>query len=46
MLTRKNLEAAFNAFDRDGSGTLSVEEVSRIFGNDNRARKMTWLNMI
>jgi len=32
LLTEKNLEFAFNFFDKDGSGKLSAEEVKSILG--------------
>jgi calcium-dependent protein kinase len=32
MLTKRNLELAFNAFDKDKSGTISVSEVKQILG--------------
>ena len=32
MLTKQNLEQAFNAFDKDKSGSISVSEVKQILG--------------
>lgn len=32
MLNKKNLQIAFNAFDTDKSGTITVEEVRKVLG--------------
>eukprot|EP00362_Geleiidae_sp_MMETSP1317_P002179 CAMPEP_0201284714 /NCGR_PEP_ID=MMETSP1317-20130820/82212_1 /ASSEMBLY_ACC=CAM_ASM_000770 /TAXON_ID=187299 /ORGANISM="Undescribed Undescribed, Strain Undescribed" /LENGTH=69 /DNA_ID=CAMNT_0047605935 /DNA_START=1075 /DNA_END=1284 /DNA_ORIENTATION=- len=32
LLSSKNLETAFNMFDKDGSGTITVEELKEAFG--------------
>lgn len=32
LLTDRNLKLAFNAFDKDGSGELSIEEIKQILG--------------
>jgi len=32
LLSESNLEVAFNAFDRDGSGSISIEEVRSMLG--------------
>ena len=31
ILSKQNLELAFKTFDKDGSGTISVDEISQIF---------------
>jgi calcium-dependent protein kinase len=33
ILSQKNLEMAFQAFDKDGSGKISTEEIMQIFNN-------------
>ena len=32
LLSSKNLEVAFNAFDRDGSGSISINEIREMLG--------------
>ena len=31
ILSKKNLQYAFNAFDKDGNGSISIEEIMSIF---------------
>jgi calcium-dependent protein kinase len=33
ILSQKNLELAFQAFDKDGSGKISTDEIMQIFNN-------------
>ena len=33
ILSKQNLEFAFNAFDKDGSGKISLDEIAQIFNN-------------
>jgi calcium-dependent protein kinase len=32
ILSKNNLEAAFNAFDKDGSGTITANEIRGVIG--------------
>ena len=41
VLDRENLQIAFNLFDTDGSGTISVEEIRKLLGGtENDAQLM------
>ena len=31
ILSKKNLEYAFNSFDKDGNGSISIDEIMSIF---------------
>jgi calcium-dependent protein kinase len=33
ILSQKNLELAFQAFDKDGSGKINIDEIMQIFNN-------------
>jgi calcium-dependent protein kinase len=35
LLCKENLEAAFIAFDTDGSGSITVEELKTMLGSEN-----------
>jgi Ca2+-binding EF-hand superfamily protein len=45
LLSKKNLDAAFSTFDRDGSGTLTVDEIKLMLGG-NTARESVWTELI
>jgi calcium-dependent protein kinase len=32
LLSKKNMEAAFSAFDTDGSGSITIEELKTLLG--------------
>ena len=34
MLSKQRLEKVFNMFDKDGSGSLSAEELTEVFGSN------------
>jgi calcium-dependent protein kinase len=35
LLSKKNLEAAFNEFDKDGSGSITTDELKAMLGGEN-----------
>jgi calcium-dependent protein kinase len=35
LLSKKNLEAAFAAFDKDGSGSITIDELKMMLGASN-----------
>jgi calcium-dependent protein kinase len=35
LLNKKNLTSAFNAFDKDGSGSISAAEIREVLGDVN-----------
>lgn len=39
ILSIQNLEAAFNAFDKDGSGKISVDEIQALFTQKESIKK-------
>jgi calcium-dependent protein kinase len=45
MLNKKNLEAAFNAFDKDGSGTITADELRGVIGSVS-SNNTTWERVI
>ncbi|CAG9330886.1 unnamed protein product [Blepharisma stoltei] len=46
LLSRKRLEAAFKAFDLDGSGTISADELKEILGKYHKYDDSFWQDMI
>ena len=46
LLTKNNLEAAFNACDRDQSGSLSKEELKEMLGGGNVENEEVWAKLI
>lgn len=46
MLSRERLEAAFKAFDVDGSGTISADELKSILGKHHAYEDQIWMDII
>jgi calcium-dependent protein kinase len=46
ILSQKNLEMAFQAFDKDGSGKISTDEIMQIFNNTDIKDKSIFEKMI
>lgn len=46
LLSRKRLESAFKAFDLDGSGTISADELQEILGANHKYDDSFWQDMI
>ncbi|OMJ92407.1 hypothetical protein SteCoe_4854 [Stentor coeruleus] len=46
LLCNSNLEQAFKAFDTDGNGKISAEELKGILGNGLKANDEIWLKLI
>jgi calcium-dependent protein kinase len=46
ILSQKNLELAFQAFDKDGSGKISTDEIMQIFNNTDVKDKSVFEKMI
>lgn len=45
-LQEEKLRHAFNKFDKDGSGTISAEELAEVIGNEQGLDKELWVNLI
>ena len=45
LLSKDKLESAFQKFDQDGNGKISVDELASVFGLDHLESK-TWKEMI
>lgn len=46
LLSKEKLRAAFNLFDRDGSGAISAEEVKEILWRGQKIDDKVWLDLI
>jgi calcium-dependent protein kinase len=46
LLSKGNLTEAFNLFDKDGSGTITVEEIKNILGVVNESTDDIWNQVI
>lgn len=42
LLSNEKLEAAFNLFDRDGSGTISANEIKEVLGVGKNIDEKVW----
>jgi calcium-dependent protein kinase len=42
MLSKDRLETAFKLFDRDNSGTISLDEIKEVFGNNLNIDEKVW----
>ena len=46
LLSQKNLKNAFNTFDEDGDGHISLEEVKHILGKNKKISENVWTEII
>ena len=46
LLNQQNLEAAFNAFDTDQSGTISVDEIADMLGKSGKYDRSYWEELV
>jgi calcium-dependent protein kinase len=46
LLSKQNLQAAFQAFDRDGSGKISMAELKEMLGGVGDGRDSMWKQLI
>lgn len=46
LLASENLESAFKAFDIDGNGTITAEELRGILGENDDQEDVTWHELI
>jgi len=46
VLSEENLNEAFKVFDRDGSGSISSEELQKILQGDNKCNQQVWEEFI
>lgn len=45
-VSRENLIIAFNMFDIDGNGKITVEEIKSVLNNDQISTESTWLDLL
>jgi len=46
LLSKKRLETAFKMFDADGSGTISIDEIKKIFGGAGNVSDSVWTRLV
>lgn len=46
LLSKQKLETAFKMFDTDGSGTISIDEIKKIFGGAGNVSETVWNDLI
>ncbi|CAD8179513.1 unnamed protein product [Paramecium pentaurelia] len=46
LIEDKRLEQAFKLFDKDGSGTISIDEIKQIFGQNSQVSEKVWKDLI
>lgn len=46
LLSKQRLDVAFKMFDKDGSGTLSLDEIRDLFGNHTGISEKVWRDML
>lgn len=46
LLTEKNLESAFKAFDENGDGSISIDELKKMLGQGKKINKKVWEEII
>lgn len=46
LLSKQNMETAFNMFDKDGSGTITVAEIRAVLGEESLAVHSVWEQLV
>lgn len=46
LLSKQRLDVAFKMFDKDGSGTLSIDEIKDLFGTHAGISEKVWRDML
>jgi calcium-dependent protein kinase len=46
LLSKKNLEGAFNMFDKDGSGSITIDEIKHVLGPMHKGNTDVWVKVI
>ena len=46
LLSKENMEAAFNMFDKDGSGTITVSELKEMLGGTDSENAAVWQQLV
>ena len=46
LLSREKIEAAFKAFDADGSGEITADEIKQFLGKSNNYNEEVWNELI
>jgi calcium-dependent protein kinase len=46
LLSKKNLISAFNAFDKDGSGSITADEIRDVLGEINPELDQVWHDVL
>jgi calcium-dependent protein kinase len=46
LLSKRRLEKIFKMFDKDGSGTISSDEIKQMFGSNQHMDETFWNDLI